>query len=66
MGTTTGVGLTGTETEELWNAIVAALTLGRTVFTNQNPPTCEQCGGIGYTLPRKSKLIGNQNTLSRK
>ena len=37
MGTTKDVGLTGTETEERWNANAAALTLGRNFFTNQNP-----------------------------
>ena len=33
---------------------------------NQYSPTCAQCGGMGYTLPRKSRLIGSQNTWSRK
>ena len=26
---------------------------------------CDRCGGIGYTLPRKSMLWGNQNTSFR-
>lgn len=53
-------------TEFIWCQLSTLLSFSKSTRQNLSLPTWEQCGGIGYTLPRKSKLIGSQNTWSRK